>query len=203
MMTRHVFLLVTLAFTGLGAYDSTQVATAQTIGTGAPTVVRTANATGNAGLVASAHRRATEAGLEMLESGGNAFDAAVAVAATLTVVEPMNSNIFGGYGTIILYDAEQKELRYLDNNARFPQATNSDVFRQTTNQDVMRTALAVSTPGNLHGFEAMWQAYGNLPWATLWEPAAFHADEGVAVTAPLARAIATTWGLGNERAKDN
>ena len=201
MMTRHLFLLVTLACTGLGAYDSTQVATAQTIGTGAPTVVRTANATGNAGLVASAHRRATEAGLEMLESGGNAFDAAVAVAATLTVVEPMNSNIFGGYGTIILYDAEQKELRYLDNNARFPQATNSDVFRQTTDQDVMRTAMAVSTPGNLHGFEAMWQAYGSLPWATLWEPAAFHADEGVAVTAPLARAIATTWHLFSDRAK--
>mgnify|MGYP001224429886 FL=1 len=201
MMTRHFLLLITLTYIGLGASGCTPAVTTLTDEAGAQAVVRTGAATGTAGLVASAHRRATEAGLEMLELGGNAFDAAVAVAATLTVVEPMNSNIFGGYGTVILYDAIQEQLRYLDNNGRFPLATNSDVFRQAASPDVMRTAMAVSTPGNLHGFEAMWQAYGSLPWATLWEPAAFHADEGVAVTAPLARAIAATWDRFPDRAK--
>ena len=58
-----------------------------------------------AGAVSSAHPLATQAGLDVLEEGGNAFDAAVAVAAVLTVVEPMNSNLFGGYGTLIVHEA--------------------------------------------------------------------------------------------------
>jgi len=167
------------------------------------TVTRTDGPTGTGGMVASAHRRATEAGVEILELGGNAFDAAVAVASTLTVVEPMNSSIFGGYGTVILYDAERGELRYLDNNGRFPTATNSDVFREAERlEDMMRTAKAVSTPGNLHGFEALWEEYGSLPWADLWEAAIFHADEGVAVSAPLGRAIGATWEHFSDRAQE-
>ena len=167
---------------GLGALGCVQKVvetSTQTTGSTEATVVRTDGPTGTGGMVASAHRRATEAGVEILELGGNAFDAAVAVAATLTVVEPMNSSVFGGYGTVIIYDAERGELRYLDNNGRFPKATNSDVFREAERiQDMMRTAKAVSTPGNLHGFEALWEEHGSLPWADLWEAAIFHADEG-------------------------
>lgn len=164
---------------------------------------RTDTPSGNAGLVSSAHLRATEAGVEILELGGNAFDAAVAVAATLTVVEPMNSNIFGGYGTVLLYDAERDQLRYLDNNGRFPKATDSDVFRDAENlQDMMRTAKAVSTPGNLHGFEALWMEHGSLEWPTLWEAAIYHADEGVAVSAPLANAIGGAWEHFSDRAQE-
>ena len=165
-------------------------------------MVRTDGPTGNAGIVASAHRRATEAGLEILELGGNAFDAAVAVAATLTVVEPMNSSIFGGYGTVLLYDAAEDRIRYLDNNGRFPRATDADAFRDADDlQSMMRTAKAVSTPGNLAGFEALWQAHGSLEWAQLWEAAIFHADEGVAVTAPLGAAIAGAWEHFSDRAR--
>ena len=166
-------------------------------------VLRTDGSSGTAGVVVSAHRRATESGLEMLELGGNAFDAAVAVAATLTVVEPMNSNIFGGYGTVVLYNADNNELRYLDNNGRFPAATNADAFRDAADRnEVLRTAKAISTPGNLRGFEAMWETYGSLAWEQLWEPAAFHADEGVAVTPPLARAIANAWEHFSPRARE-
>lgn len=157
-------------------------------------VVRTDDSTGDGGMVSSAHGLATRAGVEVLERGGNAFDASVAVAAALTVVEPMNSNLFGGYGTLVIYDAERGEVRYLDNNGRFPKATDADVFRQADDMDdVLRTAHAVSTPGNLRGFEALWREYGLLPWSELLAPATRHAAEGVEVSEPMAAAIANTW----------
>ena len=200
---KTLVLLLAIVFTSFGVLGCARDVVETTTQAVEAAVVRTDGPTGTAGMVASAHRRATEAGVEILELGGNAFDAAVAVAATLTVVEPMNSNIFGGYGTVILYDAERGELRYLDNNGRFPKATNSDVFRQAEElEDIMRTAKAVSTPGNLHGFEALWKEHGSLPWADLWEAAIFHADEGVAVSAPLGRAIAGTWEHFSDRARE-
>ena len=78
-----------------------------------------APATGERGMVSSAHPLATEAGVAILEAGGNAYDAAVAVAAALNVVEPMMSGI-GGYGTILIYDAETRTSRFLNSSGRIP-----------------------------------------------------------------------------------
>jgi len=86
-------------------------------------------ATKTIGMVSSAHPIATEAGLEILTKGGNAFDAAVTIASTLNVVEPMNSGI-GGYGTILVYDAKKKKIRFLDSSGKIPAAVDSDVFRK-------------------------------------------------------------------------
>ena len=66
-------------------------------------------ADGTLGMVSTAHPLATEAGLAVLEKGGNAFDAAVATAAALNVVEPAMSGM-GGYGTIMVFDAEWEIL---------------------------------------------------------------------------------------------
>ncbi len=88
-------------------------------------------ATGDAGMVSSAHPLATEAGLDILSAGGNAFDAAIAVAATLNVVEPMMSGM-GGYGTILIYDAASSRARFLNCSGRIPKALDSDVFRAPT-----------------------------------------------------------------------
>lgn len=134
---------------------------------------------GRAGLVTSAHPLATEAGLEILRAGGNAFDAAVAIAAALNVVEPPMSGL-GGYGTILVYEARAKRIRFLNPSGRIPAATNSDAFRAPTPDylENRRGAKAVSTPGNLHAWEAMSKEYGALPWARLFEPAIRLAGEG-------------------------
>lgn len=131
------------------------------------------------GMVSSAHPLATEAGLEMLAAGGNAFDAAVAVAATLNVVEPAMSGM-GGYGTILVYHAESGRVRFLNSSGRLPSAINSDVYRAPTpgHLENRRGAKAVSTPGNVRAWEAMSRTYGSRPWATLFASAIRHADEG-------------------------
>lgn len=148
-------------------------------------------ATGTAGMISSAHPLATEAGLEILREGGNAFDAAVAVAATLNVVEPMMSGM-GGYGTILIYDAKKKEARFLNCSGRIPQALDSDVFRAPTpNWRENRTgAKAVSTPGNLNCWDAMSRQYGKLEWKRLFDAATRAAADGFVIDEGTAQMIA-------------
>jgi gamma-glutamyltranspeptidase/glutathione hydrolase len=148
-------------------------------------------ATGTRGMISSAHPLATEAGLEILRAGGNAFDAAVAVAAALNVVEPEFSGI-GGYGTIVIYDARKRESRFLNPSGRIPVAVNSDAFRAPTPgfEENRRGAKAVSTPGNLHAWEALSRTYGTMPWPKLLDAAVRLADEGFALTQGGARTIA-------------
>ncbi len=137
---------------------------------------------GRSGLVSSAHPFATAAGIEILEAGGNAFDAAVAVAAALNVVEPPMSGL-GGYGTILLYEASGGRVRFLNPSGRIPRGVNSDVFRAPTPgyEENRRGPKAVSTPGNLHAWEAMSAEHGTLPWARLFDPAVRLAEEGFAL----------------------
>ncbi|MDF2773518.1 MAG: ggt 2, partial [Geminicoccaceae bacterium] len=136
-------------------------------------------AVARSGMVSTGHPLATEAGLDVLAAGGNAFDAAVAIAAALNVVEPMMSGI-GGYGTILLYDAKSKRARFLNSSGRIPKAVNSDVYRAPTPgyMENRRGAKAVSTPGNLHAWEAMWKEYGSREWRPLFAPAIRLADDG-------------------------
>ena len=70
-------------------------------------------------MVSSAHPLATGGLEEIMEDGGNAFDAAVAVAASLGVVEPMMSGV-GGYGAIVIYSAEERRTRFLEVGSRHP-----------------------------------------------------------------------------------
>ncbi len=135
--------------------------------------------TGISGMVSSAHPIATQAGLDILKAGGNAFDAAVAVASTLNVVEPAMSGI-GGYGTILVYVAKEKRVRFLDSSGKIPSACDSDLFRAPTPNflENRRGAKAVSTPGNVNAWEAMSKNYGRLSWSKLFEPAIRAAEEG-------------------------
>jgi gamma-glutamyltranspeptidase/glutathione hydrolase len=153
-------------------------------------------------MVSSAHPLATRAGIEILKAGGNAFDAAVAVAAVLNVVEPMMSGI-GGYGTILVYDAESRRVRFLNSSGRIPAALDSDVFRAPTPgyEENRRGPKAVSMPGNVHAWEAMSKEYGRLEWPRLFEPAIRLAGEGFAISERLAGAIKNGYADFPEKAK--
>ena len=142
------------------------------------------------GSVASAHPLATRAGLNILEKGGNAFDAAIAVAATLNVVEPMMSGI-GGYGTILIYDGKSKRIRYLNPSGRFPERTNTDLMRSPTPNYLANRVgpKAISTPGNLNAWEALHQEYGKTSWYRLFDSAINYADDGFTISANTARWI--------------
>ena len=159
-------------------------------------------ATGWQGMVSSAHPIATEAGLEILRRGGNAFDAAVAVAATLNVVEPMMSGM-GGYGTILVYDAAKKRVRFLNSSGRIPAGVDSDTFREPTPDFLKnrRGPKAVSTPGNVHAWEAMSRQYGKLEWSELFAPAVRAAEEGMVLDGGLAATIREAFESFPEQAK--
>lgn len=137
-------------------------------------------------MVSSAHPLATQAGLDVLAKGGNAFDAAVAIAATLNVVEPMMSGM-GGYGTILVYDAKGKKVRYLDSSGKIPLNTNADLMRAPTADylENRKGAKAVSTPGNVNAWAAMSAEYGNLEWKVLFERAIDLSENGFEVSPRL------------------
>ncbi len=159
-------------------------------------------AIGTKGMISTAHPLATQAGLEILEAGGNAFDAAVAVAATLNVVEPMMSGM-GGFGVTLLYDADKGVIRCLDSSGRFPAATDADVFRAPTPNYLAnrKGAKAVSTPGNANQWETLAKAYGKLPWSRLFAPAIKLADEGFEISAHTAKHIKSEFAVFPEHAK--
>jgi gamma-glutamyltranspeptidase/glutathione hydrolase len=144
----------------------------------------------NIGVVSSAHPLASKAGIEILKEGGNAFDAAVTIAATLNVVEPMMSGM-GGYGTILIYDAEKKKVRFLDSSGKIPLNTNADMMRSPTPDFLQnrRGSKAVSTPGNVNAWFAMSDTYGNLEWAALFDDPIKIAESGFPVSSRLSNFI--------------
>ncbi|MGK0218409.1 MAG: gamma-glutamyltranspeptidase/glutathione hydrolase [Planctomycetota bacterium] len=145
-------------------------------------------------MVSTAHPIATQAGLSILRRGGNAFDAAVAIASTLNVVEPMMSGM-GGYGTILVFDAEQGEAHYLDASGKIPQAVNADAYRAPTpgHMQNRRNAKAISTPGAANAWQAMSTRFGVLPWEELLNPAIHAAESGFLIDDRAARWIESAY----------
>lgn len=141
---------------------------------------------GTKGLVSAADPLAAAAGVAVLKKGGNAFDAAITVAAMLNVVEP-NMSGMGGYGTILVYHARSKEILFLNSSGRIPAGVGSDVFRAPTPgyEENQRGPKAVSTPGNVHAWEAMSRRFGRLKWAELFEAAIRTAESGFVINEGL------------------
>ncbi len=143
-------------------------------------------AVGTRAMVASAHSLATQAGIDILKRGGNAFDAAVAVAATLNVVEPSRSGI-GGVGFMTLYVAETGEVVSLQMTGAAPYAATPDRFKSKRDQEA--GYLAGVVPGNFGGWVYLLEKYGTMALADVFAAAIEYADQGFPVDSYLAETL--------------
>lgn len=138
--------------------------------------------------IASAHPLATQAGLDVLAQGGNAFDAAVAVAAALAVVEPSSSGLGGG-GFFLLHRAADKFETFVDARETAPAAATRDMFLDAAGQPVRgasrSTALAAGIPGEVAGMAHLSARYGRLPLERTLQPAIRLAEDGFPLYARL------------------
>jgi gamma-glutamyltranspeptidase/glutathione hydrolase len=134
--------------------------------------------------IATAHPLATQAGNEILEAGGNAFDAAVAISAALGVVEPYASGLGGG-AFWLLHVAEQQTDIFVDAREVAPSAATADMYLDADGQPIDRASfngpLASGIPGQAAGLVHLAERYGRLPLAKSLAPAIRYAEEGVPV----------------------
>lgn len=129
------------------------------------------------GMVVSTDPLASDIGIEVLEAGGNAADAAVAVAFALAVVNPEAGNI-GGDGFLVVRMANGEAVA-LDFRCRAPLAAHRDMYLDdegNVTEDVLVGHRSVATPGTVAGMGELHTRFGRLPWATLLEPAISLAD---------------------------
>lgn len=127
------------------------------------------------GMVAAAHPLAAAAGARILGNGGTAFDAAVATAAALNVVEPYMSGL-AGRGVATCYVASERRVRSLDFVAPIPIGFPVDRFAHR--DQLMRGALPVGAPGNLAGWCELVQSHGRKQLPELFAPAIGLARDG-------------------------
>lgn len=129
-------------------------------------------ARGEAGMVVSGHGLASDAGAAILERGGNAIDAAVAVGFALAAVLPAAGNIGGG--GFLVYRSTGGEVRALDFREKAPAGVTRDMFvdeEGKVSESAVIGHLAAGVPGSVAGLWEMHRQYGSLRWADLVAPA--------------------------------
>ncbi len=143
------------------------------------------------GMVATSQPLAAQAGLRILQKGGNAIDAAVATAATLAVVEPMMTGP-GGDLFVLVYIAKEDKLVGLNASGFSPAAADSDFFKERNLEAVpVKGPFAVTVPGAVDGWATLLDAYGTMTMAEVLEPAIDYAENGFAIS----EIIAGTWNV--------
>lgn len=145
------------------------------------------------GVVATSEPDAARAGRTILEAGGNAIDAAAAVAFALNVVEPQSSGIGGG-GFMIVYLAKQKQTVVVDSRERTPAAGDPNMFLDTSGNpfpfDIRSTSgIGVGVPGMVRGLELALNQWGTRSFAEVLVPAIDLAENGFRVSERLAESI--------------
>lgn len=141
-------------------------------------------ADGSKAAIASAHPLATAAGFEILDKGGNVFDAAVAVSATLAVVEPSGSGLGGG-GYWLLHRESDGFETVIDGREKAPLAAHQAMFVDKSGKAIPKLsldgALAAAIPGMPAALAHLSEKYGRLPLAESLKPAIRAAETGFAI----------------------
>ncbi|MEV6246567.1 gamma-glutamyltransferase [Streptomyces sp. NPDC051742] len=149
-----------------------------------PSPVKVPVAVGYGGAVASVDADASAVGVEVLRKGGNAVDAAVAVAAALGVTEPYSAGIGGG-GYFVYYDAKSRTVHTVDGRETAPRSADANLFvedgRPIPFEEGMTSGLGVGTPGTPATWKTALDAWGSKRLGTLLEPAERLAREGFTV----------------------
>ena len=143
-------------------------------------------AVGTRGMVSSSQYLATMAGARILQKGGNAIDAAVAMVSTLTVVEPQSVSI-GGDAFALIYLAKPERLIGMNGSGRSPYRATIEWFRSHGMREIPERGIySVTVPGALHAWGEALERYGTLPFAEVFEDAVYYAEEGFPVTEVIA-----------------
>jgi gamma-glutamyltranspeptidase/glutathione hydrolase len=133
------------------------------------------------GMVATSQPLASQVGLEVLKRGGNAVDAAIAMAAVLNVTEPMMTGL-GGDMFAMVYWAKTKELKGLNGSGRAPRALNLEHFAKKNVTRMPEFGMeSITVPGAFDGWTTLLDKYGTMKMADLLAPAVGYAENGFPV----------------------
>ena len=147
------------------------------------------------GMVATSQPLAAQVGIDILRTGGNAVDAAVAVNAMLGLVEP-NMNGVGGDLFAIVWDSDNAELYGLNATERAPYAINREVFvRQDLTEIPPDGPLTWTVPGAVDGWDQLLQRFGTMTFSDVLAPAIGYARDGF----PVSEIIQRQWRGGGAR----
>lgn len=135
---------------------------------------------GNNGMVAAICPMAAIAGLEILQAGGNAFDAYAAVSAVQTITNPANVSPGGG-GAAIMYINDEDRMAAVDYMGRIPYAATPEIFQGR--DEPWRGYTAGLVPGNIGGWYDVHQKYGKLPLEQVWARAIYYGENGFPASA--------------------
>jgi len=144
------------------------------------------------GMACTSQPLATQAALDILKSGGNAIDAAIAANAVLGLVEPVGNGI-GGDLFVILWDADSEQLHGLNASGRSPQSLTLDYFKENGYTSIPALGpLPVSVPGCVDGWFSMHDRFGSISMEEILQPAIEYARAGF----PVSELIAFYWDYG-------
>ena len=149
------------------------------------------------GMVATSQPLASQVGLEVLKRGGNAVDAAIAMAAVLNVTEPMMTGV-GGDMFAIVYWAKTKELKGLNASGRAPRALSLDYFAKNNIKRMPEFGMtSITVPGAFDGWTTLRDKYGTMKLADLLAPAIGYAENGF----PVMEKAAEDWNAEVQKLK--
>src|SRR5690242_17780568 len=147
------------------------------------------------GIVATSHPLAAQVGLDVLKSGGNAVDAAIATNAAMGLMEPMSCGV-GGDLFAIVWDAKTQKLYGLNASGRAPLASSVEFFRSKGMDEIpTKGPLSWSVPGCVDGWDQLQKRFGTRPLSELLAPSIAYAEQGV----PVPEVIASYWKAAGQR----